>query len=138
MQQISSAPGLPRGLDYLITLAFALGGRRLVSAPSRHDTLQRAWLRIPPSVSWGSPEFTYFSILPFGKTLRLHSLSPLATWVPAHFRISLLYFLIQPSIFISIDFTYFLYHNFYSRREESNLRPIVYKTIALPTELRRR
>jgi len=40
VQQISSAPGLLRGLDYLITIAFALGGRRLVSAPSRFQYIK--------------------------------------------------------------------------------------------------
>ena len=53
---------------------------------------------------------------------QIYSLSPLATWVPTLLKKPLL-----ASVVIK-----------QSRREESNPRPAVYKTAALPTELRRR
>ena len=92
-------------IENIITLA----GRRFVSAPARITRKKNwahlgAWLRFARHKTLaGFPEFTYFSTMHYCMALRLHSLSPLAAWVPAHKKLySFTQFLITFSNFLSL------------------------------------
>ena len=70
--QVASRLGLSHHLSY----ALALGGGRLVSAPSRLDKKAGLAQDSPYLGNKGSPEFTRFSILNFFKTLRFSQSGP--------------------------------------------------------------